>query len=142
MEYKLVSWITYRFRRGSQVYHELFIVQMMSDDLSDLKWPLVRWIQRMLWICFWKERKNQSAAEANMMKLKSQWKMFGKYVIDLFPISSAWPQMTCIWPKFQFFEFSFSSNLTNLSITVTTRFYVFQIRCRIQKIMFRVEMNI
>jgi len=54
-----------------------------------MKWPLVRWIQRMLWICFWKERKNQSAAEANMMKLKSQWKMFGKYVIDF---SSAWPR--------------------------------------------------
>ena len=66
-----------------------------------LKWPLVRWIQRMLWICFWKERKNLSAAEANMMKLKSQWKMFGRYVGD-FTLSS--PQlylwMTCISPQF------------------------------------------
>ena len=40
----------------------------------------------MLWICFWKERKNQSAAEANMMKLKSQWKMFGKYDGDFNPL--------------------------------------------------------
>ena len=31
-----VSWITYRFRRGSQVHHELFIVQMMSDDLPEM----------------------------------------------------------------------------------------------------------
>lgn len=90
-----VSWITYRFRRGSQVHHELFIVQMMSDDRPEMTFGQMNSEDAVNLFLEGKKKPKRCRSKHDEVEesMKDVWKVCRQF--DLW--------MTCVLPQFQLF---------------------------------------